>query len=280
MNPSFHIVQSCALPGPVETARLGTAELRHSFLVEHLFKPSELRVVLTDMDRLVLGGAMPTAPLRLEAGSEFGTAYFAERRELGIVNLGEPGHVFVEGERYSLANRDFLYVGAGNREISFASCEDSRPCFYFLSCPAHQSLPVVHVPRDEAQSEVIGDAGRASRRRLSKYIHPEGARSCQLVMGLTELEDGSVWNTMPPHTHSRRSEIYLYFGLEDGVAVHLMGEPTQTRHLIVRDREAILSPSWSMHSGAGTRPYSFIWGMAGENQAFSDMDAVDLHQLR
>lgn len=223
---------------------------------------------------------MPTAPMLLPPCPDFGTRYFAERREIGLVNLGAPGHVRVNGNQFSVGHLSFLYIGAGNEEIVFEPCAGTLPCFYFLSCPAHRELPVAHIARDQAESELIGDASCASLRKLSKFIHPGGASSCQLVMGLTELQDGSVWNTMPPHTHSRRSEVYLYSGLDDGAVVHLMGEPGQTRHLVVRDREAVLSPSWSVHFGAGTRPYSFIWGMAGENQSFSDIDPVELSQLR
>ena len=277
----FRIVKSLVMPGPREASRMNTAELRDAFLVERLFSPGELRLVLTDLDRLSLGAAMPAAErLQLPACSEFGSTYFTERREIGVVNLGEPGHVLVGEHRHSLETFDFLYIGRGNEHIAFEACGRSNPVFYFLSCPAHERLPVRRLARNAAAAEAIGDPARASRRLLRKYIHPEGLRSCQLVMGRTELEPGSVWNTMPPHTHSRRSEVYLYCGLEDGIVVHLMGEPEQTRHLVVGDREAVLSPSWSIHSGAGTRPYSFIWGMAGENQAFHDMDLVQPSQLR
>jgi 4-deoxy-L-threo-5-hexosulose-uronate ketol-isomerase len=247
--------------------------------MEDLFA-DDLRLLLTDMDRLALGTVTPGAALRLPPCREFGTTYFTERREMGVVNLGQPGHVRVGSERHSLGTLDFLYIGAGNEEIWFEPCEGSRPSFYFLSCPAHSRLPVRKIARDRVQPEGLGDPSCASRRRLSKYIHPGQASSCQLVMGLTEMEPGSVWNTMPPHTHSRRSEVYLYFGLQDGVVVHLLGEPRQTRHVLAGDRQAVLSPSWSVHCGAGTRPYSFIWGMAGENQSFSDMNALEPSQLR
>lgn len=268
------------MPGPRESAGLDTGELRRSFLVDSLFADGELRAVLTDMDRLLLGGCMPAAPMRLEAAPELRCGYFAERRELGIVNLGEAGHVRADGERYTLQPFDFLYIGAGTREIWFEPSGALRPRFYFLSCPAHTRHPIRQIGHDEVPVEVIGEGGAASRRRLRKYIHPGGAASCQLVMGLTELEEGSVWNTMPPHTHSRRSEIYLYSGLGDGVVVHLMGEPQQTRHLLVSDFQAVLSPAWSIHCGAGTRPYSFVWGMAGENQDFTDMDPLEPKELR
>lgn len=259
---------------------MDSAELRAGFLVDDLFAPAELRLVITDMDRVALGGVVPQERVSLPSCRSFGTEYFTERREMGVVNLGEPGHVWVGADRFRIETLDFLYIGAGNPSVSFEPCEGTQPIFYFLSCPAHRNLPAVQSRHGDARAELLGDATGASRRRLSKVIHPGGAASCQLVMGLTELESGSVWNTMPPHTHSRRSEVYLYTALEDGILVHLMGEPAETRHLIVRDREAVLSPSWSLHSGVGTKPYSFIWGMAGENQSFTDMDVVELDQLR
>jgi 4-deoxy-L-threo-5-hexosulose-uronate ketol-isomerase len=259
---------------------MDTQALRETFLVDDLFVPSELRLVVTDMDRMTLGGVMPSEIVPLPSPREFGTSYFTERRELGIVNLGAVGHVWVGDKRYSLGLHDFLYVGAGNHYVAFEPCGGSQPCFYFLSCPAHRSLPVVRIGRDEVAGELIGDSSSASCRTLRKYIHPDGVASCQLVMGLTELTSGSVWNTMPPHTHSRRSEVYLYSGLADGIAIHLMGQPETTRHLVVRDREAVLSPAWSLHTGVGTRSYSFVWGMAGENQAFTDMDRVEIERLR
>jgi 4-deoxy-L-threo-5-hexosulose-uronate ketol-isomerase len=276
----FHNVKSRNLPGPRETACLSTSEMRDAFLVDDLFVSGELRLAITDMDRLTLGAAMPVAPLPLPPCPELGSAYFTQRREMGVVNLGQPGHIVVSGRSHSLEKFDFLYIGAGNEDISFETCGDSKPAFYFLSCTAHDKLPVQRIGRDDGQAEVIGDTATASRRVLRKYIHAAGARSCQLVMGRTELEPGSVWNTIPPHTHARRSEVYLYCGLEDGVVFHLVGEPKQTRHVIAADLQAVLSPSWSIHTGAGTKPYSFIWGMAGENQAFEDMDPVQLSQLR
>ena len=279
ISDTFQNVKSLVMPGPRETARLDTGGLRSAFLVDDLFD-GELRLVLTDMDRLALGTVTPRDGLRLPPCREFGTRYFTERREMGIVNLGQTGHVRVGAECHSLAPLDFLYIGAGNEDISFEPCKGSTPSFYFLSCPAHSRLPVRKIARHEIQPEILGDPACGSRRRLSKYIHPGLAPSCQLVMGLTELEPGSVWNTLPPHTHSRRSEVYLYFGLEEGVVVHLLGEPRQTRHVVAADRQAVLSPSWSVHCGAGTRPYSFIWGMAGENQSFDDMDALEPSQLR
>ncbi len=269
------------MPRAPESANLSTEALREAFLIGDLFAPGELRLALTDLDRLVVGVAMPReTPIRLPAPAEFGTAYFTERREIGVCNLGPAGHVRVGDAVYSLGTMDFLYIGIGNPEVFFESCGDAHPRFYMLSCPAHRAFPVTRVTRQEAQSEVIGSGERANRRRLNRYLHPDGAASCQLVMGMTELESGSVWNTMPTHTHTRRSEVYLYTGLGDGIVVHLMGEPERTRHLIVRNNEVILSPPWSIHCGAGTKSYAFVWGMAGENQSFSDIDPVETNHLR
>jgi 4-deoxy-L-threo-5-hexosulose-uronate ketol-isomerase len=272
MNAAFHIVKYYS--------SLGTTALREAFVRDNLFAPGELRCALTDLDRLVVGACQPHAAMPLPPLDEIHSAYFTERRELGIVNLGESGHVIAGGQRYFLAHLDFLYIGAGTRDISFEPCDGSRPKFYFLSAPAHAALPTKHIAYGDALEERIGETASSSRRTLRKYIAPGLAESCQLVMGLTQLEEGSVWNTMPPHTHSRRSEIYLYFGLEDGAVIHLMGEPHETRHLFLKDYQAVLSPPWSIHCGAGTRPYSFVWGMAGENKDFSDMDLLKPSELR
>ena len=282
VNKAFHNVTRSEVPVPSETASLDTAALRAAFLADTLFVPGEVNLVITGMDRLALGSAMPqSTPLRLPPCKELRQAYFTERRELGIINLGETGHVSANGQRFSLDYRDALYIGAGHQEIQFEPYNCSNPCFYFLSCPAHQNLPVALIRHTDTRPELLGDRANASRRTLRKYIYPGGVASCQLVMGLTEMEAGSVWNTMPPHSHERRSEVYLYTGLQAGSAVvHLMGEPNQTRHLIVFDRQAVLSPSWSLHAGAGTGQYSFVWGMAGENQSFSDMDPIHIQQLR
>ena len=245
--------------------------LREHFLIGGLFALGQIRMTETGLERMIVGGAMPDTIMRLPDS-------FAESREWGAINLGAPGAIRVEGKQWSLDNLDCLYIGAGAREIQFAPCGSAQPVFYLVGCPAHRSLPTVKVGKSEAQAEAIGDARNASRRTLHKCIHPAGAASCQLMLGFTQLEPGSVWNTMPPHTHAKRSEIYLYAGLGDGVAVHLMGEPDRTRSLIVRDLEAVLSPSWSIHTAAGTTSYLFVWCMAGENQIFSDIDVVDLHR--
>lgn len=268
------------LPRSEEVERLGTAELRAAFLVDDLFAPGELRSVSTDLDRMLLCGVVPFSPIALPAYSSFGTAYFTERRELGVVNLGPPGRVSVGGVAYTVGTLDCLYVGLGEPEVEFAPLGEQPPLLYLLSCPAHQKYPTTLVPRAAAERADLGDDAHATRRTIRRYIHPAGARSCQLVMGVTELEPNSVWNTMPPHTHGRRAEVYLYFDLGAEVAVHLMGEPERTRSLIVREKQAVLSPAWSIHCAAGTANYKFVWGMAGENQAFSDMDAVDLARLR
>ena len=244
-----------------------------------LFEPGKLNLVLTDLDRLVVGGVMPVEPLALPACPEFGTLCFTERRELGIVNLAHQGNVRVGGQVYSLGYMDFLYIGTGNPDVVFESCGSVPACFYLLSAPAHRQYLVARLSRADVPSEAMGEAKNASRRHLHRCIHDGGIQSCQLVMGFTELEEASVWNTMPTHTHSRRSEVYLYTGLGEGMVLHLMGEPAATRHLIVRDREAVLSPSWSIHTGVGTNPYSFIWGMAGENKSYSDIDPVSLNDL-
>lgn len=262
------------LPRADELDRLCSSSLRENFLAENLFEPGELRIIATDLDRLTVGAAMPAGEIRLPPCREFGTSFFAERRELGIINIGAPGVVRVGSRSFSLDRLDCLYIGKGEPEIVFESVTSASPAFYFLSCPAHQKHPTAKVTRADAQSMIIGSQASASHRRLNKCIHPGGIQSCQLVMGFTELEPGSVWNTMPSHTHIRRSEIYLYFDLGENLVVHLYGPPGNTRHLIVRDRQAVLSPPWSLHAGAGTANYRFIWGMAGENQDFEDVDPV------
>jgi 4-deoxy-L-threo-5-hexosulose-uronate ketol-isomerase len=267
------------LPRAEDIERMPGAELRASFLVADLFAEGEFRIVPTELDRLVVGAVMPLVDMSLPRVEEFGTPAFLERRELGIINIGAPGEVAVNGDVYRVDPLDCLYIGMGEREVTFRPLGSEPPAFYFLSCPAHRSYPVCKVSVGELKPIVLGDEKRASRRQLYRMIHPAGIASCQLVMGVTELCPGSVWNTMPPHTHSRRSEVYLYFGLGDEAVIHLFGRPESTRHLIVRDRQAVLSPAWSMHAGAGTAPYRFIWGMAGENQEFDDMDAAPVTGL-
>jgi 4-deoxy-L-threo-5-hexosulose-uronate ketol-isomerase len=268
-------------PSPAESNTLSTAELRDSFLIEGLFKPGELTAHYTDLDRMIVGAALPaSAPLALPSAKETGTAFFLERREIGILNIGAPGSVRVSGAKHDLGTLDCLYIGLGEREVSFENGTSGQAQFFFISTPAHAKHPTAVVRRADVKTDPIGDPAKANRRRINKLIHVDGVKSCQLVMGFTEFEPGSVWNTMPPHTHSRRTEIYLYFDLGDNIVVHLMGEPSATRHLIVHDREAVLSPAWSIHCGAGSGSYRFVWAMGGDNQTFSDMDAVPLAMLR
>jgi len=251
--------------------------------VESLFRPGQVELVYTDADRGILGSALPTdAPLKLTADAELRAAFFCERRELGILNLGGAGTVTVDGRNYEVGKLDCLYVGRGSREIVFSSREPASPAaFYLLSYPAHAVFPTTLARQADAAAVELGTAADANRRTIYKYIHPGGIKSCQLVMGFTRLAEGAVWNTMPPHTHTRRSEIYIYFDLgPDRRVMHFMGTPQQTRHLVVADRQAVISPSWSIHCGCGTGAYTFCWGMGGENQAFDDMDAAPLASLR
>src|SRR5918992_1456291 len=271
------------LPDPDKTRSLSTEELRASFLVRDLFRPGEITLRAVDLDRVVLGGAVPgREALTLEAPPSMAAAFFTERRELGVLNIGGAGRIRVDGTAYAMKNRDVLYIGRGSREIILESDTEEKPArFYLVSYPAHVSCPTCHISRDQANVTELGGAAQANRRRLYKYVYPGGVESAQLVMGITELADGSVWNTMPPHTHVRRTEVYLYFDLpDDAVVLHLMGEPHETRHLVVRNEEAVLSPGWSIHSGGGTSSYSFCWAMGGENQDYADMQPVDMDTLR
>jgi 4-deoxy-L-threo-5-hexosulose-uronate ketol-isomerase len=260
-----------------------TEELREHFLVEGLFVPGELKLVYCFYDRLIVGGVCPVGPVSLVVDPKLiGAEFLLARRELGIINIGGQGRVIAGGTAFDLASGEGLYVAMGTRDLQFESTDPVKPArFYLNSAPAHAVMPTSKIALADAEPVVMGDSATSNKRTIRKYIHPGGVKSCQLVMGLTMLETGSVWNTMPVHTHQRRMEAYLYFNMEaDAVVFHLMGEPDETRHLVVRDGEVVLSPSWSIHSGAGTANYSFIWGMAGENQDFSDMDHVAMARLR
>jgi 4-deoxy-L-threo-5-hexosulose-uronate ketol-isomerase len=268
-------------PSPEATNTLSTEALRERFLIAGLFQPGALTAHYTDLDRMVVGAAVPAAsPLELPAARELGTAFFLERREIGILNLGAPGLVRVAGAVHELGELDCLYVGRGEKPVTFENGPVGTAQFFFISTPAHATHPTALIRRADVRTDPIGDRAKANRRRINKLIHPDGVKSCQLVMGFTEFEPGSIWNTIPPHTHSRRTEIYLYFDVGENVVFHFMGEPHATRHLVVRDREAVLSPAWSIHCGAGTGAYRFVWAMGGDNQAFADMDAVPLAQLK
>jgi len=259
-----------------------TDELRTAFLVSEIYAPGRINLCFTDLDRLVVGGAMPlTGALTLENHKETGRGFFLERRELGALNTGGPGTVTVDGKSFSVETEACIYIGMGAKEVSFASNDAANPAkFFILSCPAHPAFPTAVATTKEANTIPLGTAAEANRRVIRQYIHEKGIRSCQLVMGYTELTEGSVWNSFPPHTHSRRTEIYFYYNLGERVLAHFMGEPQATRHLFVHDEEAVLSPPWSIHCGCGQGSYKFIWGMAGENQRFDDMDAVKPLDLR
>ena len=268
---------------PVRFQRMTTAEIRDSFLLDSLFTPGVIELLYSNIDRVVVGSAVPTdGALELSTADELRAEYFAQRRELGVLNLGGEGTITVDGVAYPMANRDGLYVGRGSRQIRFESADARTPAAYYLvSYPAHTTYPTTQARQADAEAVHLGSDKDANRRTIYKYIHPAGIPSCQLVMGFTELAPGSVWNTMPAHLHPRRMEVYLYFNLPEAHRVfHLMGPPDETRHIVVADRQAVLSPSWSIHSGCGTSNYCFCWGMGGENQDFDDMDPTDTDDLR
>jgi len=268
---------------PDHFTRLDTQELRDEFLITKLMVDGEMNLTYSHYDRFIVGGAVPMAtPLPLENDEDLRAEFFLERRELGILNLGDAGSVFVDGTDYSLAKFECLYVSRGSKTVTFSSKDAGRPAkFYLNSAPAHREYPTTKYSQIQANKVELGDQPSSNRRTLYQYFHEDGIQSCQLVMGFTELHTGSVWNTFPPHTHERRMEAYLYFDLpEEQLVMHFMGKPEETRHLAVRNFEAVISPPWSIHSGAGTAAYRFVWGMAGENQAFSDMDAAALSEIR
>jgi 4-deoxy-L-threo-5-hexosulose-uronate ketol-isomerase len=254
---------------------LDAAALRRAFLIDQLFVPGRATLVQTDLERAIVVGVVPLD----EALAMPDT--FAERREAGVINLGGCGTITVADAELTLETGDGAYLGRGTRSLSFSSRDRHQPAeFYLLSFPAHAALRTTHIPRATARRIDLGCSDDANRRTIRQYIHPDGVASCQLVMGVTELMPGSVWNTFPPHRHERRSEVYCYFDLpKDGLVLHLMGEPQETRHLVVRDRDVVLSPPWSLHTGVGSGAYRFVWGMGGENQQFDDMQPVGLERL-
>lgn len=261
-----------------------TDEIRKSFLIDNLFIKNQIPMVYSDVDRSITGSAVPVAKtLKLSSSKkEMAAEYFAQRREIGIINIGGRGTITVDNTKYSMNNSDALYIGRGSKNILMKSDDSKYPAmFYFVSYPAHMSYPTKQIKLKDAESVHLGTASDANKRVIHKYILPGKVESCQLVMGLTILAEGSVWNTMPSHTHQRRSEIYMYFGLEkDSIVLHLLGDPQETRHVIIRDKQAVLSTSWSMHTGVGTKNYSFIWAMGGENQEFDDMDWIPMKVLK
>lgn len=271
---------------PKDVKHYDTERLREEFLISDLFKKNEIKTVYSHIDRIIIGSAVPSGEkLVLTAGEEIRAEYFLQRREMGIINIGGKGTVTVDGTAYELGYKDGMYIGMGSKDITFESADANEPAkFYFNSAPAHKTYPTVRITLDDIKPEnkvELGSLEDSNHRVINKYILPGQVESCQLVMGMTQLKPGSVWNTMPCHTHDRRMEVYLYFEVtDDAVVFHYMGEPNETRHIVMRNEEAVISPSWSIHSASGTRAYTFIWGMVGENQAFDDMDHVAMKDLR
>lgn len=278
---------------PRDVKHYTTERLREEFLIQNLFTPGEMKLVYSHIDRIITGAATPAGEtLVLTAGDELRAKYFCERRELGVINIGGRGTITVDGKEYAVENKEGMYIGMGSKDISFASADAENPAkFYLNSAPAHMAYPTVLIKpegmseegvvivKDENKVE-LGSLEKSNHRTICKYILPGQVESCQLEMGMTKLQPGSVWNTMPCHTHDRRMEVYLYFDIpEDAFVMHYMGEPQETRHIVMRNEEAVISPSWSIHSGSGSQAYTFIWGMVGENQDFDDMDGVDMKDL-
>ncbi|PHN05633.1 5-dehydro-4-deoxy-D-glucuronate isomerase [Flavilitoribacter nigricans DSM 23189 = NBRC 102662] len=267
---------------PQDVKSYDTARLRAEFHSGNLMVSGEINLVYTHYDRFIYGGVFPVwEPLSLPNYDALKADYFLERRELGIINVGWKGKVTVDGEEFELQNLDVLYIGKGKKEITFESIDPNSPAkFYLNSSPAHQSFPTVKATKEDANIVDLGTQVAANKRTIYQFIHEDGIQSCQLVMGVTELKAGNIWNTFPPHTHDRRMEVYFYFDLpNDQIVMHFMGQPQETRHLAVKNEEAVISPPWSIHAGAGTSNYKFIWGMAGENKSFSDMDGVPLQDV-
>jgi 4-deoxy-L-threo-5-hexosulose-uronate ketol-isomerase len=268
---------------PVRFLNMTTEELRKNFLIQSLFKTGKINLVYSDIDRVIIGSALPTGkPIALSTTDELKASYFTERRELGALNIGGEGTIEVNGDTYEMEKLDCLYIGKGNEKISFKSNKTADPAvFYLLSYPAHAEYPTKLSKKEDAEPQNLGSDENSNKRTIYKHIHPGRIKSCQLVMGVTIVASGNVWNTMPPHTHDRRMEVYLYFDIKEPNRVfHLCGQPHETRHIVVSDREVVISPSWSIHSGVGTSSYSFCWGMGGENQSFDDMDNLKIGDLK
>jgi 4-deoxy-L-threo-5-hexosulose-uronate ketol-isomerase len=265
--------------------QMDTEDLRQNFLVEDIFRADHFSMTYSHLDRIIFGGIMPveqTLSFAQELGQSLGVDCFLQRRELGLINIAGAGVITVDGTEYEVGPREALYIGQGAKEVSFSSVDPAKPAkFYYNSAPAHTAYPTRKITLEEAAPVTLGDAASSNKRTIYKYIVPDVLPTCQLLMGLTQLEAGSLWNTMPCHTHERRMEVYFYFDMNADTAVfHMMGEPQQTRHLLVHNEQAVISPSWSIHSGVGTQSYTFIWGMVGENQVFNDMDHIAVQDLR
>jgi 4-deoxy-L-threo-5-hexosulose-uronate ketol-isomerase len=267
---------------PERAKTFTTEQLREHFLVETLFTADAINMVYSHSDRVIIGGACPSSPLKLNGDKKaLASDVFLARREIGIINVGGPGKINAAGTNYPMAKQDGLYIGMGVKNVTFESENTNNPArFYFISTPAHVNYPTTHIPIASAHPINLGKDANSNKRTIYKYIHPDGVKSCQLAMGMTLLAPNNMWNTMPPHQHNRRMEVYFYFDIDEGNAVfHLMGEPNETRHLVIHNEQAAISPPWSIHSGMGTGNYTFIWAMAGENQDFADMDAIAVDDL-
>lgn len=267
---------------PDDSKRYDTKELREKYLIETVFSKDEILLTYSHQDRIIAGGAMPVdEKLTLEATKELGSEYFLERREMGVINVGGKGMITVDGKAYVLDKTDGIYIGMGAKVVEFSSDDKNNPAkFYINSAPAHKAYETVIITKEKANHVACGEAENVNKRVINQYVHPAVCKSCQLVMGMTELDPASVWNTMPCHTHERRMEVYFYFNLgSEDFVVHLMGTKDETRHIMMHNEQAVISPSWSIHSGVGTRGYTFIWGMCGENQDFDDMDGIPTAEL-
>lgn len=267
--------------------RYTTDETRNEFLIENLYVANEVVAVYSHVDRMVTLGCMPTTETvsidkGIDVWKNFGTSFFLERREIGIFNIGGAGTIVADGEEFKMGYKDCLYITKGTKEVKFSSADASNPAkFYMVSAPAHKSCKTTFIPIEKAAKKPLGAMETANKRVINQFIHPDVLETCQLSMGMTVLDSGSVWNTMPSHTHERRMEIYMYFEIpENNVVFHMMGEGNETRHIVMQNEQAVISPSWSIHSGAGTSNYTFVWAMGGENQAFDDMDNIPTTELR
>ncbi len=267
---------------PSQYRTFTTSQLRENFLIETIFVKDEISLVYTHYDRLIVGGANPVSkPVTLETIDSLKAEFFLQRREIGIINVGGKGTITVDGTSYTLENKEALYIGRGAKNVVFNPDQATRPLYYFNSAPAHTTYPTRKVSLDQAETVEIGSLETSNQRTIRKLLVNSVLETCQVQMGLTELKTGSVWNTMPPHTHDRRMEAYFYFNIPENQTVcHFMGEPQETRHIWMQNHQAVISPPWSIHSGAGTSNYAFIWGMAGENLDYSDMDGVKPTELR
>ncbi|MDO5111037.1 MAG: 5-dehydro-4-deoxy-D-glucuronate isomerase [Clostridia bacterium] len=268
---------------PMDSKGYDTALLREHYLIPRVFAPDEVLLTYSHQDRIIAGGAMPcNGELALTGAKELAADYFLQRREMGVINIGGDGEVVLDGVAYPIRHHEGLYAGMGVEQVAFRSNDPKNPAkFYINSCPAHHTYPTKIIGINDATNVPLGDALNVNKRTIHQYVHPAVCESCQLAMGMTVLEPGSVWNTMPCHTHERRMEVYLYFDMQpDDAVFHMMGTKEETRHIVMHNEQAVISPSWSIHAGVGTRNYTFIWGMCGENKTFTDMDNIGIAELK